>query len=650
MWTLVHRCEQSFIAQRSQVQTANANRKQRRKLRQNQQQVITAAVSFGKQNPSTTSPQEVWRVLVSLHHAVKMQRENHMWTIVNRCEQSFIAQRSQVQTAIANRKQRRKLRQNQQKVITAAVSFGKQNPSTTSPQEVWRVLVSLHHAVKMQRENHMWTIVNRCEQMWTVIYRTKITSANGKCKQKTTEKTTTESTTSDHSSSQLLVSRIQVQLRHNKSEGSLFLCIMLSKWRGRITCEQLWTDVNSHLLHKDHKCKRQMQTENNGENYDRMDNKWSQQQSALVSRIKYNFATTSLKGPCFSASCCQIFEGELHVNACAQMWTVIYCTKITSANGKCKQENNGENYDRMDNKWSQQQSALVSRIQVQLRHNKSEGSLFLCIMLPDFRGRITCERLCTDVNSHLLHKDHKCKRQMQTENNGEKLRQNGQQVITAAVSFGKQNPSTTSPQQVWRVLVSLHHAVKMQRENHMWTLVHRCEQSFIAQRSQVQTANANRKQRRKLRQNQQQVITAAVSFGKQNPSTTSPQQVWRVLVSLHHAVKMERENHMWTLVHRCEQSFIAQRSQVQTANANRKQRRKFQIWNWIPMFWMYIVIETRHLYHHWTLQCSQANVTTSLKDSQPQTNASNVIILFSAMHFRLVICIITGHCSAHKQM
>ena len=29
---------------------------------------------------------------------------------------------------------------------------------------------------------------------------------------------------------------------------------------------------------------------------------------------------------------------------------------------------------------------------------------------------------------------------------------------------------------------------------------------------------------------------------------------------------------------------------------------------------------------------------------------SNVIILFSAMHFRLVICIITGHCSAHKQM
>ena len=257
LWTDVNRCEQSFIAQRSQVQTANANRKQRRKLRQNQQQVITAAVSFGKQNPSTTSPQQVWRVLVSLHHAVKMERENHMWTIVNRCEQSFIAQRSQVQTANANRKQRRKLRQNGQQVITAAVSFGKQN---------------------------------------------------------------------------------QVQLRHNKSEGSLFLCIMLPDFRGRITCERLCTDVNSHLLHKDHKCKRQMQTENNGENYDRMDNKWSQQQSALVSRIKYNFATTSLKGPCFSASCCQIFEGELHVNACAQMWTVIYCTKITSANGKCKQK------------------------------------------------------------------------------------------------------------------------------------------------------------------------------------------------------------------------------------------------------------------------------------------------------------------------
>ena len=61
-------------------------------------------------------------------------------------------------------------------------------------------------------------------------------------------------------------------------------------------------------------------------------------------------------------------------------------------------------------------------------------------------------------------------------------------------------------------------------------------------------------------------------------------------------------------------------------------------------------LQARHLYHHWTLQCSQANATTSSKDSQPQTNASNVIILFSAMHFRLVICIITGHCSAHKQM
>ena len=61
-------------------------------------------------------------------------------------------------------------------------------------------------------------------------------------------------------------------------------------------------------------------------------------------------------------------------------------------------------------------------------------------------------------------------------------------------------------------------------------------------------------------------------------------------------------------------------------------------------------LQARHLYHHWTLQCSQANETASSKDSQPQTNASNVIILFSAMHFRLVICIITGHCSAHKQM
>ena len=183
-----------------------------------------------------------------------------MWTLVHRCEQSFIAQRSQVQTANANRKQRRKLRQNGQQVITAAVSFGKQN---------------------------------------------------------------------------------QVQLRHNNSEGSLFLCIMLPDFRGRITCERLCTDVNSHLLHKDHKCKRQMQT-----------------------------------------------------------------------------ENNGGNYDRINNKWSQQQSALVSRIQVQLRHKKSEGSLFLCIMLSKCRGRITCEQLWTDVNSHLLHKDHKCKRQLQTENNG----------------------------------------------------------------------------------------------------------------------------------------------------------------------------------------------------------------------------------------
>ena len=67
---------------------------------------------------------------------------------------------------------------------------------------------------------------------------------------------------------------------------------------------------------------------------------------------------------------------------------------------------------------------------------------------------------------------------------------------------------------------------------------------------------------------------------------------------------------------------------------------------------------TLHVHRNWNsssvssldTECSQANATTSSKDSQPQTNASNVIILFSTMHFRLVICIITGHCSAHKQM
>ena len=163
----------------------------------------------------------------------------------------------------------------------------------------------------------------------------------------------------------------------------------------------MWTIVNrceQSLLHKGHKGKRQMQTENNGENYDRMDNKWSQQQSALVSRIKYNFATRSLKGPCFSASCCQNCEGKSHVNNCEQMWTV-FVARGHKGKRQMQTENNGGNYDRINNKWSQQQSALVSRIQVQLRHKKSEGSLFLCIMLSKLRGRITCEQLWTDVNS-----------------------------------------------------------------------------------------------------------------------------------------------------------------------------------------------------------------------------------------------------------
>ena len=188
---------------------------------------------------------------------------------------------------------------NKWSVITAAVSFGKQNPSTTSPQEVWRVLVSLHHAVRIARENHMWTNVNIL-----LLHKGHKGKWNGKHKQKTTEKTTTESTTSDQWSQQqsALVSRIQVQLRHKKSEGSLFLCIMLSELRGRITCEQLWT------------------------------------------------------------SFC--------------------CIRVTRAN----------------------EMANANRQQRR------------------------------------------------------KLRQNQQQVITAAVSFGKQNPSTTSPQEVWRVLVSLHHA------------------------------------------------------------------------------------------------------------------------------------------------------------------------------------------------
>ena len=295
---------------------------------------------------------------------------------------------------------------NKWSVITAAVSFGKQNPSTTSPQEVWRVLVSLHHAVRIARENHMWTI-------------------------------------------------------------------------------------EQSLLHKGHKGKRQMQTENNGENYDRMDNKWSQQQSALVSRIKYNFATRSLTGPCFSASCCQNCEGESHVNNCEQMWTVFVAwgSQGQTANANRKQRR------KLRQNGQQVITAAVSfgkQNQVQLRHKKSEGSLFLCIMLSELRGKITCEQLWTDVN-RLCCKGSQGQTANANRKQRRKLRQNQQQVITAAVSFGKQNPSTTSPQEVWRVLVSLHHAVKIARENHMWTIMNRCEQSLLHKghkgKRQMQTEN-----------------------------------------------------------------------------------------------------------------------------------------------------------------
>ena len=118
---------------------------------------------------------------------------------------------------------------------------------------------------------------------------------------------------------------------------------MLPEFRGSITCERLCTDVNRLFVFywtrfTSVNGKRKYKTTTEWTTSDQ----WSQQQSALVSRIKSNFATRSLKGPCFSASCCQIFEGELHVNACAQMWTVIFCTKITSANGNCKQKTTEE--------------------------------------------------------------------------------------------------------------------------------------------------------------------------------------------------------------------------------------------------------------------------------------------------------------------
>ena len=163
----------------------------------------------------------------------------------------------------------------------------------------------------------------------------------------------------------------------------------------------------------------QTQTENNGENYDRINNKWSQQQSALVSRIQVQLRHKKSEGSLFLCIMLSELRGRI---TCEQLWTdvnsmfVFYWTRFTSVNGKREHKTTTE-WTTSD-QWSQQQSALVSRIQVQLRHKKSEGSLFLCIMLSELRGRITCERLCTDVNSHFLHKDHKCKRHLQTENNG----------------------------------------------------------------------------------------------------------------------------------------------------------------------------------------------------------------------------------------
>ena len=225
----------------------------------------------------------------------------------------------------------------------AAVSFGKQNPSTTSTLQI-RGSLFLHHAAKVRVEFTKHAI--------NCIDSNQHTRANTSKESKSHHRSS-----HDHSWQQsALVSRIQVQLRHYKSEGPCF-CIMLpkSEWKSQKTLSKSINRIvsNQHT---------RASTSKESKSHHRSSHDHSRQQSALVSRIQVQLRHYKSEGLCF---CIMLPKSEWKSQK-----TLSKCINCIVWNQHARANTNKESktHQRSSHDHTRQQSALVSRIQVQLRH------------------------------------------------------------------------------------------------------------------------------------------------------------------------------------------------------------------------------------------------------------------------------------------